>query len=535
MPPNFYSSYVGTGMLAHDFYPRGFGTRADRVAQTRAAAARAVTPQLMDRLRAQNANLPPSPARERNLEALAEHGAAVITGQQVGLFLGPLYTLYKAATAVAVARLLEAEAGVRCVPIFWLQTEDHDFAEIASCRIPRLDGVLARLEVTAEAALHARASVAQRTLPPEIATVLGAVDETLAELPHGAAVSALLREHYCAGTTWPRAFAGVLAQLFADEGLIVFDPREEAVARLTAPLMRKALVEHEAIERALATRATALAAAGLTEQVRARPGMPLPFFHVDDRRGPRQRLRCHGESFAVEGCTLQLSQAQLLELLEADPLRFSTSALLRPLVQDSLLPTAAYVGGPAEVNYFAQLAPLYPLFDLPLPLLAPRARFRLVPSALRKLLDKLGLQPADVEQPREQLALRLPVAPGASDGEAAPSRAWIGELEARLDGLAARAPALDPQLVRAVERTRATVLRALGRLERRHARAQLERDATAAGRLDRLQRWLFPEGEPQERVHSLLHYAASVGPQPLVAAVLNALDPLHPQTRDLEL
>jgi bacillithiol biosynthesis cysteine-adding enzyme BshC len=533
MPPTFYSSYLDSGMVQHALYPLGFGTRADRVARTRAAAARALTPQLHDRLCAQNAVLPPSPARDRNLRALAEHGAAVITGQQVGLFLGPLYTLYKAATAVAVARLLEAEAGVRCVPIFWLQTEDHDFAEIASCTLPQKDGLPARFELAAETMLPARCSIAQRTLPPQIADVLGAVTETLAERPYGAAVTALFGEHYRAGMTWPRAFAGVLAQLFADEGLIVFDPREEAVARLVAPLIRKALVEHEAIEQALTTRATTLAAAGLTEQVRARPGMPLPFFHVDDRNGARQRLRCEGGQFAVEGCTLTLTQPQLLEVLETDPLRFSTSALLRPLVQDTLLPTAAYVGGPAEVSYFAQLAPLYPLFELEPPLLAPRARFRLVPPALRKLLERLGLTPADVEQPREQLVRRLGPGPGVAAEEAAPGRAWLRELEARLDMLAVTGAA--PQLVRAVERTRATVVRALGRLERRHARLQLDNDATVAARLDRLQRWLFPDGEPQERAHSLLSYAAEIGPQALVAAVINMIDPLHPAPRDIEL
>jgi uncharacterized protein YllA (UPF0747 family) len=192
MPDTFYSSYVGGGLLAHDLYPVGFGARADRVARTRAAAARAVTPQLIDRLRAQNAGLPPSPARERNLEALAGHGAAVITGQQIGLFLGPLYTIYKAATAVAVARLLEAESGVRCVPIFWLQTEDHDFAEIASCRLPHDDGALACVTLLAGDEVPARASVAQRVLGPDVAGALATVDETLAQLPHAADVHALL-------------------------------------------------------------------------------------------------------------------------------------------------------------------------------------------------------------------------------------------------------------------------------------------------------------------------------------------------------
>jgi bacillithiol biosynthesis cysteine-adding enzyme BshC len=532
MPRTFYSSYLAGAMSAQPLYPVGFGAAAERIGRARTAASRAVTPQLLDRLRAQNAALPPSPARDRNLEALADHGAAVITGQQVGLFLGPLYTLHKAATAVAVARMLSAESGVRCVPVFWLQTEDHDFAEIASCRVARGDGSLVRLELGSDAGLAARCAIAHRSLGDDVHTALARVGEALEGAPFAADVGDLLARHYRAGTSWPRAFAGLIAELFADAGLIVFDPREEAVARLAAPVIRRSLQSCSEIDAALARRREELERAGFAEQVTTRPGSPLAFFHVGNSHGPRHRLRSAGDGFIVENGGESLTLAELLATCEADPLRFSTSALLRPLVQDTLLPTAAYVGGPAEVSYFAQLEPLYPLFDLPPPLLVPRARFRLVPHDVRRLLDKLGLSAADVEQPREPLLAQIA---GAQQHDGAPGRTWLSELERRLDAMLPTAPALDSKLPRAVERTRATVTRAIDRLARRYTRAQLARDDLAHVRLDRLRAWLFPDDEPQERVHTFVRFAAQVGLGALIDKITNAVDPLHPEPKDIDL
>src|SRR5439155_1167303 len=216
--------------------------------------------------------------------------AAVVTGQQVGLFLGPLYTIYKAATAVVVARVLAAETGSPVVPVFWLQTEDHDLVEIASCSVP---GVGACETIAAPIAAENRISIAHHRLPAEIAGCLDQLEDALGDGSLAQAHLERLRRHYRPGVPWSAAFAGVLAALLA--------------------------------------------------------------------------------------------------ALRDEPRRFSTSALLRPIVQDTLLPTVAYVGGPSEVAYFAQLGPLYRAFDRTPPLVVPRARFRITDGRTRRLLDRLGL------------------------------------------------------------------------------------------------------------------------------------------------
>ncbi|HVV52757.1 MAG TPA: bacillithiol biosynthesis cysteine-adding enzyme BshC, partial [Polyangia bacterium] len=427
MPRGFESSYLAGEAIARTFLPLDFRSGDDRIARTRRAAARRAPAELVAVLRAQQAALPPSRAREENLEALAAGGTAVVaTGQQVGLFLGPLYGFYKAASAVAVARALSAEAGVRCVPLFWLQTEDHDFAEIAAATVAgHGDGRPIALALPTEPPAEARVSIAHRRLPAEVAPLLDALADQLGPGPAAAETLALLRAHYTAGRSLAGAFAGVLAALFAEEGLLVLDPREARVAALAAPIYREALAGAAAIERRLDERRAALAAAGFDEQIPARPGCALVFGHRDAATGPRYRLQRPTDAAApwrLAGCEAAFTPGEIEGALARDPLRFSTSALLRPIVQDTLLPTAAYVGGPAEVSYFAQAAVLYQHFQLDMPLIVPRARFRCLDPHTRRRLGELGLGADDLARPDAELLARLPGARAAG----LPSAAELG-------------------------------------------------------------------------------------------------------------
>src|SRR5450432_836183 len=238
----FSSSYLAGEAIARTFIPLDFGSVAARRTRTRAAAERRAPADLVAALREQEATLAASVTRRESLEALAGGGTAVVaTGQQVGLFLGPLYGLYKAASAVAVARALAAESGVRCVPLFWLQTEDHDFAEIASATVAGPHGRPVRLSLPDEPPGEARVSIAQRRLPSEVSALLDTLADLLGPGPAAKETLALLRAHYAAGRPLALAFAGVLAELFADEGLLILDPREARVAALAVPIYREAL------------------------------------------------------------------------------------------------------------------------------------------------------------------------------------------------------------------------------------------------------------------------------------------------------
>ncbi len=525
MATTYHARYLAAGMRADGLLPSSFGDVVDRRQRVHAASERRVSAELLAELRAQSAELPPSRAREAHLDALDGAAAVVATGQQVGLFLGPLYTIYKAASTVALARALTIESGIHCVPLFWLQTEDHDFEEIARCRMTAGPEVVDLGPLVADPAAD-RSSLGCRILGPEIDVALNALGDLLSARPYGAEVMALLRAHYRVGAPIAHAFAGVLSALFAEEGLVVFDPRRPLPSRLAASVLSRSLIDWKPIDQALAERGAELRAAGLDEQIRLRPHSPLVFFHPLGSRGARHRLVASDDEFRCSEAGAFTLPA-LLAKLEADPLSFSTSALLRPIVQDSLFPTAAYVGGPAEVSYFAQLAPLYPLFGLEAPLIAPRARFRLIPPSVRALCDELHLRPPDVDLPQDALLAKLP---SVADSE---PHGWTAELEARLDA-EKNAPGVDAGLLRAIERTRFSVSRAVERLLRRRRRMILERQHTVFDRLTRLQRWLRPDGAPQERVYGFAGFAADQGLAAFIATIVAAVDPFDPTLKDLE-
>ena len=533
MGGDLFASFIAGGTAAAGLLPFGPVDERDWEAAARLAAGRRLAPGLQDELRRQSGALPPSPARDRALDALGRDGVAVVvTGQQVGLFLGPLYTLHKAATAVARARWISDVTGNPCVPLFWIQTEDHDWEEIRRAEVLGPAGRVS-FELPPEPAALSRVSLAQRVLPPEVDGLATALGQVVAPLPHGSEVSALVARHYRSGRTPGAAFAGLLAELFAEEGLLILDPRTPAMGQLAAPILRRAIEDHEAIARALADRARELAARGFAEQVHTRPGASLAFFHPRGPAGPRYRLVREGAGFSTPDGPVSL--AELLARLDADPLWFSTSALLRPLVQDALLPTAAYLGGPAECSYFAQLPPVYERFGLVLPMIAPRARLRLVDGPARRQLARLGLRPEDVDQSRAELLARVAARSGEVPAAEGLRERLLGGLTRELDALTPLLAGLDAALERNVRRTRETAAFAVERLVIAAERAALSKDRVAVERLDRLLDALRPGGRPQERVDAFPALAARAGPGALVAALVEAARPLTPDVRSVNL
>ncbi len=463
------------------------------------------------------------------MAALRDGAAAVVTGQQCGLFLGPLFTLYKAASALAAARALAAESGRPVVPVFWVQNEDHDLPEIAVTHVPRAHGAPLALRLPASAT--DRVSIAHRALPDEVTGALAELRAEIGNLPDAAAHLGRLARHYRPGAGWAESFTGLLAELFAEDGLVVLDPRDPALAAAAAPIHRRALIDAAVLADVLAARRRALADAGYDETVHVRPGAPLSFFHSDGPTGPRHRLQPVDGGFAEVGTGRRHTLAELLAALDADPRAFSTSALLRPIVQDAILPTVAYVAGPGEVAYFAQLAPLYAAFGVAMPLVVPRARLRILEGRTLDRCERLGIAPDDAARATHDLAAQEPVGDGLDD--AALERALVAPFDAALDPLRARIAAVGPGLATAIDKTRGTVANAVAKLARKIATAHLHADRA---RLDELQqvRWaLMPHGVPQERYYGPAYYMARWGERAFLERVSAAIAPFDPNPRDL--
>lgn len=432
---------------------------------------------------------------------------AVVTGQQLGLFCGPMFTLYKAITTLQLARHYEALLGRPVVPIFWLADEDHDFDEVRSAVVVSRDQP-ASVALPPEAG---RLPVGRRRVGPEIEGVLSGLAEHLPRAAYRAWLDDLLRRTYRPGTTHREAFARALAALFGDAGLVLISADDRRLKRSAASILRRELEDPAASLGALLAARRALAESGFQQQVTP---LPINLFLLDD--SGRLALDPAGpDAFAIRGTARQLRRDEALRMAAAEPERFSPNVVLRPIVQDTLLPTIAYVGGPAEIAYFAQLRGVYDCFGVPMPVVYPRASATLVEPRVRRVLEALRIQIEDFEDGSEAvlegLHRRLAMRRDEHEVEQRFNRARA-LLDDAVAAVAPAAEATEPTLARSVGSTRERLLQALAALETKVVRAQKRRHQNIRAQLDRAASHLVPGGAPQERVLSPIHFLNRYGP-----------------------
>jgi bacillithiol synthase len=460
-----------------------------------------------ERERAARALQPTSDHAAARLRKFVEEGGAMVTtGQQAGLFTGPLYTLYKALTAARLAETLEERLGVVMIPVFWVASEDHDWEEVnhTFLGLPG-DGTL-RLALPGTP--PAPVPMADVRLGEEVLTLLDELSEAVKGGAYADDLVRLVRETYSPGETVSGAFLRAMRELLVPFNFCITEASHPVVKEASAGVLERALTESASLERLLAERDAALAEAGYPSQVAALEGATNVFIHDD---AGRIRLYRDEQGYRAADGGRRFSEEELLAALRAEPGRFSPNVLLRPIVESATFPTLAYVGGPGEMSYFAQINALFPAFGIGAPTVYPRASFTLVEPAMQRLLDKLGYTVADLGRPVHDLFDEL--ARRAMPPE-------IGELIAELthsvtDGyrrLIEVAGAVDPTLDDALASLRNQVLARIGDSEKKVVRQLKRKEETTVGQLERARANLRPDGEPQDRVLNGLPFLARHGP-----------------------
>lgn len=470
------------------FYAPGLGgnswmqSPASLPPEVRAAAAALLTEQ--------NSALDASPATQENLRRFAEGASAVVTGQQVALFGGPLLTLLKAATAIRLAAQA-SRAGHPHVPIFWLATEDHDLEEVSHATF-LLGDQLQDLRLPAVSA-HAARPVGNLPLGDAILPLLAQLQPCLGDT----AIYSLLARLYHPRATFGSAFAGFLARVFSDHGLIVIDASSRPWHALAAPTLRFAIQHADALHAALLERSRALELAGYHAQVLVAESSSLLFLLEPDTGARVALKKSPGHDWSAGGKTF--STSQLLAILDAEPERISPNALLRPVLQDTLLPTSAYVGGPAEIAYFAQSQVLYQRILGRVTPILPRFSATLIEPRVARILQRHQLTLPDCFLPPQELQQRLAarrIPPLGKRSLASAGNALDQELHALAEWMRSQ----DPALGHAADVAASKMLYQMNRLRRLAARFQLERDRSLTLHASRLAAHLFPHGNLQERV-----------------------------------
>src|SRR5467141_1470998 len=451
-------------------------------------------------LRRQNIDLGAGAETLSNLDRLEESAVAVVSGQQVGLFSGPAYSVYKALTAVQIAEEL-TRGGIPAVPVFWMATEDHDLDEVRHATW--FDkGKLVRFELPSIA--ETARPVGRISLGAQIEPLVHEAAELLAKQGSDLLAQYLI-ESYRPEETYGSAFGKLFARLFAQHGLILMDPLDAGLHKVAAPLYQHALADRDALNEKLLQRGKGLDRTGFAAQVKVTARSTL-LFRMDD--GGRQVITANTEKF--QAGERAWPREQLVHLTHTEPENFSPNALFRPVVQDYLLPTAAYIAGPAEISYFAQSEVVYRHLLGRMPVVLPRAGFTLVDAKATKLLRRYGLTVEDVWAGPQSLRHKME---GASvpKGLSKTFERDQKQIQKMLTQLGKQIAKLDPTLKGTVERAKQRIEFHLEKLRQKAGKAQDQRAGLISAHMQYLESLLYPHKALQSRELCLLPFLARWG------------------------
>ena len=443
-----------------------------------------------------------------NIDLLRDDNCvAIVTGQQVGLFTGPLYTIYKAITAVKLAEKFSSEfPEYKFVPIFWLAGEDHDFEEVRTVYVFDAAGELLKYDYdegkrSSEANYGA---VGEIELDDSIDQMFASLEQALVPTEFKPKVLELFRTAYQKGMTFNKAFVHLMNVLFEDSGLVFLNSNDAEIKRMLVPIFEKELRDTPKSCQ-LVIDQSAILERQYHAQVKPRP-INLFLFHEKGR----YPIEPHSDGYSLKGTRQHFTKEQLASLLATKPEMFSPNVVLRPICQDTLLPTATYVAGPSEVAYFAQYYTLYKEFGVLQPIIFPRASATIIEEKVEKVLKRFSLEAdeffSNVEFLKQQVAEQI------SDLKA--NEFFTAASQSVLDSMNQLRPALqsiDPTLLPALDNTVNKIQGQLQVLKDKTVAAQTRQHEVALRQIDKVALNIFPLGDFQERRVNILYYLNKYG------------------------
>lgn len=463
------------------------------------------------------------PAVERNLDALDDPDTlAVVTGQQPGLFGGPLYTFYKALSAILISRELERDAPGRVVPIFWIESADADFSEVSRIGFPSPKNHPYRASYTPLDTVAGR-SIRYHQLNGEIEPVRKTIIDWMDGLPYQANYAAVLERTCRTGRYLVDCFRELMTALLGDSGLIMIDPLHPALRNIFNVFWEKCLTRPEKINKSFAVASREIESFRLPLQVRLREGV-LPIYLIDSD-GMRHRLHGSKSNWQIGQKPELYTNDQLLDQIKDESVTFSPGVLLRPLYQDWLLPTWIYVGGPSEIAYHAQIGRAYDSLEIPRPLVTPRISVTLVEASTRRLLNKHGWKVVEVLGGREILLRssgRSQVLSDLFDKGMEQLKGWLERIDRASDEASLN-------IAKELEQGGRKLSYQWDKLHRLAVDRLNMRDQVRTNHAEKLLGRLLPDGMLQERHNNVLYYLAYYGER-LVQTLETRVDiykPLH--------
>ena len=433
---------------------------------------------------------------------------AVLTGQQAGLFTGPLYTLYKALSAIRAAECLRGR-GFDAVPVFWIATEDHDFDEVNQAF--GLDQNSHLVEFKTEIEHHENAPVGSLLVDNSIDNTIAQLIASLKVTEFSGELEKIIRKTIVRGDSFGTVFGKLISALTAEYGLILIDPLHSRIKELASPIYAEAVRRSSEIVDALIKRSRELKSSGYEAQVEVGEDYFPLFWHSDD--GRRLQVRSTGrDTLKVKGLQRELTKDELLTAAENEPWRLSPSVVLRPVVQDHLFPTICYFGGGAEIAYFAQNSEVYRCLERPVTPILHRQSFTVVEGKHKRTMGKYDIGFADIFEGLDKLLPR--VADRFLNENAAHVFDEVRkDIEAQLDRLEQSLNEVDITLAANLETRRKKIRHHLDTLQRKQQIAEVHKDDTLHRRLTSMLESLYPRHALQERTLNITYFLNQYGPR----------------------
>lgn len=475
---------------------------------------------LVDELSRQNEEFGSSAATLANLDKLVDPDTvAIITGQQAGLFTGPVYTIYKALSVIKIAAELDRR-GQKAVPIFWIASEDHDIDEVSWAGTSDGHGNVRRVDLDINESIRGL-PVGKIPLSSGIGRAIEELISSIDNTPNRDAVASELREIWKSDVTFATAFGRSLSRLLGDRGLIIVDPMSDVLRQMSSSTFADAIERSDEIIASVIEQNEKLIQSGYHTQVEIDSSY-FPLFRFDDV-GKRRTIRKIGDDeFREKDGDRRFTRTELSTEARSEPTRFSPGVLLRPVIQDVLFPTACYIGGAAEVSYFAQNAGVYRALDRPRTPVMHRSSISLIGGRHQKQLDKLGITFEDLFSPADELRQRLTEL--GSDRDLANLFAGVEErINGELNRLDQRLADFDVTLAASLARRRQRMIYHIAELRRKSLIESGRRSDLLGDRLDALYSEILPNGGLQERYINIYPLIARFGSD-LIEQIYGAID-----------
>lgn len=499
--PTLFNTYLTNFEKLKDFYPYNPLSEQDLTKRASLVTTSVYKKSYVEALSAYHKQLSIAEDQQKALKKLSKDDALVIvTGQQLGMYGGPMFTIYKTMTAIILARKYEKQLGRPVVPVFWMADEDHDFDEIAWIGITGRDD-FHKVKYQKDGQ---NIPVSEERLTDQLDEFNAAIKDELFDTDFSEDLWAQLQRHYAKGNSHAEAFAGLINEWFAEEGLLIAGSNFPFIKKILADNFSQSIEDYEQLFEAIETQSQQL------ERLYHRQVMngDSNLFYLSDQEG-RQKIHRQENGGWKAGNTTWRHQ-ELIDTIQKHPDQFSPNVFMRPVIQDKLLPTLGYVAGPGEIAYYGQMKKLYEVFDLEMPPIIPRYTATIIESGISRILEKLPFKVCEYEKRIEDLESEFIEQTDTEDIEQV-----FGEWKEKLDA-AAEKPLqvineIDPTLDGTVGKTVAGFSNELDKLKGRVYRSIKKQEEIQINRIEKIKVNLFPDGGLQERSVSPIYFMNKYG------------------------